>query len=454
MDIIGGEVLFMDKLDDYLSEVCKNVKFKPAHFGIKRELKAHFEDQIQEYVQSDMTLEQALDVSIADMGNPYDLGNQLNCVHKPHREWKIVLLLLLMLCFSVAISAVFQFISIPQYYYNYFYKLLIYVPIGGILVVILYRLDYRFFIRYGTAILILGMLLLLIINKWGDVFSRLVVGNYAFEVMPFAGICGVLGTASSLQYSRKKSLIIEIINALLTLIIFGLFMSLSQLLWALSQLIVYIATCIWLDKTDLSLHKYRAKKVIHIIVIVICGLILSEVLFNEIIRWLPVLLHPQAYSNSQGYALLMTKRLLSSVVPFGSSALISSGQSIGSSFSKVYVLLYIFSKFGYITGYLILLSVLSFVYFICRAAWYMKNTSGGAIATACCILLVLQFIIAICTNLGFTLPGLYSKFPFLSVGGIFMVSNMLLTAIILSIWRTHLEYHILYEKQLEEKVDN
>jgi cell division protein FtsW (lipid II flippase) len=436
----------MDKLADYLHDVCKNVKFTPAHFGIKRELNAHFEDQIHEYVQIGMTQEDALEASIADMGDPYDLGDRLNQVHKPQREWNIVLFLVSMLCFSILISAVFQFIAVPKYYYNYFFKLLIYVPVGGILIFLLYHFDYRIFIRNSTVILIVSVLLIVIIDHWGDGMLRLVIGNHAFEAMPLAGICGVIGTAASLQYCRKKHIMIEIVNVILSFYIFGMFISLGQYLWALSQLTVYIVTCIWLSKMYSYLQNYKIKKYIHIIFIILCGLLYSDTILGEITRWIPVFLDPNAYAKSEGYVFITTRTLLSSALPLGANSLLTSGQGVSNGFLKEFVLIYIISKFGYIPGFFILLAIIIFIYFICRAVWQLRNTTGGAIALACCIPLLFQFFVAISTNLGFILPGLYSNFPFMSVGGVFLASNMILIAIILSIWRTRLEYQVLYEK--------
>lgn len=69
--------------NSYIKQVLKQVKFIVDHRSIKRELNSHIQELIDEHQWHDLS-EQDLNIKIQEeMGNPIDLGQSLNQVHKP-----------------------------------------------------------------------------------------------------------------------------------------------------------------------------------------------------------------------------------------------------------------------------------------------------------------------------------------------------------------------------------
>ena len=69
--------------NSYIKQVLKQVKFIVDHRSIKRELKSHIQDLIDEHQWHDLS-EHDLNLKILEeMGDPIDLGQSLNQVHKP-----------------------------------------------------------------------------------------------------------------------------------------------------------------------------------------------------------------------------------------------------------------------------------------------------------------------------------------------------------------------------------
>ena len=69
--------------NSYIKQVLKQVKFIVDHRSIRRELNSHIQDLIDEHQWHNLS-EYDLNIKIhEEMGNPIDLGQSLNQVHKP-----------------------------------------------------------------------------------------------------------------------------------------------------------------------------------------------------------------------------------------------------------------------------------------------------------------------------------------------------------------------------------
>ena len=89
------DLMHNKKIQDYINEVCSQVRFKKVHQEIKLELETHFQEIVEEYLEQGFSEEEAIDKAISQMGDANLIGKQLNKVHKPKPEWSILLLSLL-----------------------------------------------------------------------------------------------------------------------------------------------------------------------------------------------------------------------------------------------------------------------------------------------------------------------------------------------------------------------
>lgn len=72
---------------EFCKQVCSQVRWKPAHGDITRELEAHIEDYMEELMEHGTSQEEAEQRAVSAMGDPVDIGRQLDAQHHPLWGW-------------------------------------------------------------------------------------------------------------------------------------------------------------------------------------------------------------------------------------------------------------------------------------------------------------------------------------------------------------------------------
>lgn len=81
----------------FLSEVCKGVRWKKAHPVIVQELADHIADQKEAYLAGGMPLEEAEQEAVRQMGDPVAIGKQFDAVYRPRPAWSLLVCIGLLL---------------------------------------------------------------------------------------------------------------------------------------------------------------------------------------------------------------------------------------------------------------------------------------------------------------------------------------------------------------------
>ena len=69
--------------NSYCDKVCSVIRWKPAREAARRELLAHLEDHADTLKDRGVPSGEAKQQAVAAMGDPYELGHQLDCCHSP-----------------------------------------------------------------------------------------------------------------------------------------------------------------------------------------------------------------------------------------------------------------------------------------------------------------------------------------------------------------------------------
>ncbi|MDF2845545.1 MAG: hypothetical protein K0R00_3971 [Herbinix sp.] len=104
------------KSDIFLKEILSYVKFIPDRNIIQTELENHIEDKMEDYLEQGYDAEEAEQLSINDMGNAKEIGEELNKEHNPIVGWiwqitNLILILTIVVFgfyFCLFISSFFQ----------------------------------------------------------------------------------------------------------------------------------------------------------------------------------------------------------------------------------------------------------------------------------------------------------------------------------------------------------
>lgn len=93
----------MDR-QSYLQELTGQIRTKRARQMVAEEIEDHIEDQKNAYIAEGMTEQEAEENAILEMGDPVEVGVQLDRIHRPKMEWKVFAGVLIMSMIGLALQ--------------------------------------------------------------------------------------------------------------------------------------------------------------------------------------------------------------------------------------------------------------------------------------------------------------------------------------------------------------
>ena len=99
---------------EFINNVCKEIKYEPANKPIAEELKGHIEDIKSEYLCKGATEKEAEEKAVGQMGDATKIGKKLNKMYGPKLDWKLLLLICIVMFFGI-LSAATHFKIISKY---------------------------------------------------------------------------------------------------------------------------------------------------------------------------------------------------------------------------------------------------------------------------------------------------------------------------------------------------
>lgn len=170
----------------YLEQVTQQIRWKRARANLMTELKVHLQEQKADYLAQGMDPAAAEQETLRQMGNPVDIGRQLDQLHRPVPQkgfllW-IVVLMLAGLALQLTIRAELPWSVIPETR-----RLLLWAVLGLAGLFLGYWADAARLIRYGKPIYVLAVAAGLCLWMGG---SR--VNGAIYWLHPLAGIYPVV----------------------------------------------------------------------------------------------------------------------------------------------------------------------------------------------------------------------------------------------------------------------
>ena len=84
-------------IKSFLTTVCNEIKYKPIRENISEELKGHIEEAKEEFISKGFEPQEAEEKAVEGMGEAEDIGKKLNKVHKPKLDWKLLILVIILI---------------------------------------------------------------------------------------------------------------------------------------------------------------------------------------------------------------------------------------------------------------------------------------------------------------------------------------------------------------------
>jgi hypothetical protein len=75
------------KAQEYLDRLTEQIRYQPARYAVREEVRAHIEDQCLAYEARGLGPEEAEVLAVRQMGDPVEAGVELDRVHRPRMAW-------------------------------------------------------------------------------------------------------------------------------------------------------------------------------------------------------------------------------------------------------------------------------------------------------------------------------------------------------------------------------
>ncbi len=423
------------KIKEYLDTVCNQIRCKKVHGVISAEIENHINDQKEAYEAQGMEEEPATARAIEQMGDPVAVGTALDRTHRPKPEWSIIILTSLLLFAGI----ILRFFTSPQSIngiesYN---RQLLFTAVGIGLMVFFYFLDFTMLGKYPRLIFfLLAALTPFILLMTSPMHGRYMYLTYLVMLFPtaFAGI------VYSMRGRGYKGIILCGLYFLIPLAIAYIAPSFDGILFlTISGLLILTVAILkgW----------FGVKKLFGMLLIylpTIAGFLISFFMIVSrnpyVWKRIVAIFDLSRDPRSAGYMGSVVQQLIEGAVFIGQGTLPKSFESQNASqilpgFNDDFLLTYSIHQYGWLV--FILITAL-FAIFIVRAITLcakQKSALAGFVSLSVISTIAFQALSYIVVNLGFILVSPFSL-PFISKGNAFLLVNMCLAGILLSVFKT------------------
>lgn len=455
---------------NFLNNVCKEIKYNPVKQGIAEELKLHIQEMKEEYINNGMNEAEAEEKAVSQMGEAEEIGKQLNKIHRPKLDWKLLFLILLLIGFSfiVTISK-----DVTTGYSNFTGRQITNLLVGVILGVFIYFFDYRKLKKYSnliyavaTGILILGT------TKISNVTQGLCFVNI--------GICSFMPAIVSvplyiiafigyiLEYNKENVIKIEDNKSKKRVLIYKnifkivLASAFSVILIAKVQSIVYSAILSLVYLVIITVKGFcekQGKKLLYIyipiIILTICFAYILAIRPGGAYRMTRVTasFYPEIDPDGSGYVGMLQKDILENAELIGTAntKIINDSRYIINERSN-YTFIYLLGKTGILVAGILVITIILTSLKLMINAKSIKEQYGKFLIIGLSTLYIIQSFATILMNINMGVQ-INIDLPFVTFGGVYLLVNSLSIAIILSVYRRKdiNEYDVLEENSKIEQ---
>ena len=419
---------------EFLNNVSKEIRYKPANKYISDELESHIEELKNDNLCKGLSEEQAEETAVEQMGDAKKIGKRLNKIHRPKLDWKLIFLIAVLIGFRIVLDIV-NYSGNSGYYSLKMNRTIKYILIGGILTVIIYFFDYRrskncsnLFFTIATAILIFQWINapLRIDNMiFGDMYLlNLRVWNVAIPlyIISFAGYMA--------DYKKEDFWYTIILFAMSSVLIYLRSHSITNTLILIVSYLTIVATKI------LKNNKKSIKKVVTMYGGTLSISIIAILLMNNID--VPFFFYGWTTEEDyayNGYWYENTKehedKILNDLKWVGTT---DEQEELYETNSSHFRFLYILGRLGIIPGAILAVTIIFMCVRIVRSSKNIKDLYGKYLIIGLGTTYIMQSIIHILMNLKLWIRS-DINLPFVAEGNLYFLINCFTFAVILSVYR-------------------
>lgn len=385
------------KTKEFLNNVCEEIKYKPANKTISEELEGHIKDIKNEYLCKGYSEEVAEEKGVEQMGDAKEIGKRLNKIHKPKLDWKLLILIMILICFAV-------FIQNDGMYRTYnIFSIFFLIAIS----LLIYFYDYRKLNRHSLKLYIIATLInvvscILGYRSYGAVHGGLpfvsaapTVISIPLYVIAFAGF--INNIIKSLDKNIKSNLVKTVALSIISIISLLMINTESGLIVVMAYLII----------STVELIKRKKIKYIFMLWVV------------SIITFLTL--------SSVGEKLIYTEANRNTIIEtYSEDRIVDENSNFAFS--------YLLDNYGMVVGIGMVLAVMTLNVKLIINATKVEDSYGKLINISIATIFILETVFNLAMNLGF---GKITNFtiPLVAKGKTSFAVNMMCLSLALSVYR-------------------
>lgn len=213
---------------DYLKLLTEQIRCKKARLMIEEEYQAHIDDQKLDFMAQGMSEAEAEEAAVREMGDPVEAGVQLDRIHRPKMDMRLIAMIVMLGISGVAIQVFLERTAIRCGAGDYLaasydpagLRFILWTAAGSILMLGVCFVDYTLLGKYALRIWAAMMMMMAVYR----VFGRTVNGMYPKQglfycvlVPVFAGV--VFHFRGAGKQGMMKCILILVLSTVLPLVL-------------------------------------------------------------------------------------------------------------------------------------------------------------------------------------------------------------------------------------------
>lgn len=434
------------QIKEFLNTVCEQIKYKPIRNSISEELENHIEESKENYIRDGLEEKEAEEKAIVQMGNAEEIGKKLNKIHKPKLDWKLLIILIVLLGFGFLVAFTRE-TKIVSYKFDFIARYISSAIVGGILSIFIYFIDYTKIKKYSNIFYIIATLFMVYsllfgikINGLSYIYFSLITFSPVIIAMPLYIIAFVGFINEEKQYKKNIIILNRDINLKLLKIISLSIISIIILAIIPSITSAFMLGLIYLIIGSVKLVQTKTNIKRNLLMLwgipTILGLILLLGVMIEkpyIVDRFVAVYNPESQVDGYGWVVLNKKIIINSAQILGeaddtSNALEQIDEDVN------YAFISILAHYGWVVSVGIVIAVLALSIELIINSIKIKEINGKLLIIGMSSMFILQSIFNILMNLNLIIDANFNL-PFVSYGRLNLIVNMICLTLVLSIYR-------------------
>lgn len=416
--------------EDFIGSVTEQIRCVRARDGIARELSDHITDQAEAYEAMGEVHEDAVNRAVREMGDPVEVGVELDRIHRPQVDYKLIGMAFL---FHIAGAFLLWKASDASLNPHDIAKQCVVLLLSFGVMTGMYFLDYSFIARYAYGIFAFATAAMLIGRISTTIAGRTVSFMLGYLYLPI--FAGVLYRLRKRGYSALLwAMGVQMVIAYLTCSLSGLLTAANIYMMCTILLVIAIAKG-WFLVRSRTVVAVAAGVFLLLPAVLVMG---SVILFGHgyQAQRLQAWLHPEQYAKEAGYIYLWlrqqweTARLIGAV----DNSMFQSENMIGYYVTEPFILLQLVCHYGILAGAALVAAFAAVAARAFQIVRRQKNQLGFMLSVACFMVILINCLEGILINTGYY-PVSMMQFPFVTYSACTGMTYAALIGLLLSIYR-------------------